>query len=115
MADQPSLTAETLRTTAEALGLTVSAPYRIGLGHDLDRLWLRIKQRNWGYARYTLRLMYHSARDGSWWGLWQCEGTLGLRARRGLTAAAAERRMLEDEIGEKLGYRSAYQQRWARG
>ncbi|MET8866506.1 hypothetical protein ABZW11_26510 [Nonomuraea sp. NPDC004580] len=101
----------TLRETGEALGLTVTKPYRIGLGWDLERLcthlalfgrWRAAPHRNWRGVRYTLKLMAKSARRRSWWGIWQCEGSLGLNARRGLTARAAERRMLRDEINAAL-------------
>lgn len=95
-----------LRHIADQLGLTVSDPYRIGLGWDLDRLRTHLRigkgrnapRRNWRGVRWTLKTMASSARHRSWWGLWQCEGMLSPRARRGVTARAAERRMLRDEI-----------------
>ncbi|MFI7468182.1 hypothetical protein [Nonomuraea sp. NPDC049646] len=93
----------TLRTTATQLGVTVHEPYRVGLGRDLDRLANRILVgRDWRGVRCTLKDMAASARRRSWWGLWQCEGSLGLRARRGWTARKAEERMLRDEIHAAL-------------
>lgn len=99
-----------LRRIADQLGLTVTEPYRIGLGWDLDRLRVHLRigkgrhapRRNWRGVRYTLKLMTESARSRSWWGLWQCEGTLCRYARRGLTARMAERRMLRDEINAAM-------------
>lgn len=99
-----------LRRIADQLGLTVTEPYRVGLGWDLDRLRLHLRigkgraapRRNWRGVRWTLKLMGGSARRRSWWGLWQCEGTISRHARRGLTARAAERRMLRDEINAAM-------------
>ncbi|MFI6819247.1 hypothetical protein ACIBG7_43150 [Nonomuraea sp. NPDC050328] len=103
-----------LQRHALALGLKVSRPYRVALGWDLNRLamdlaigrWRRAPTRNWGRARRTLARLLRSARHRSYWAIWQCEEeTLGLSARRGLTARAAERRMLADAITHALSSR----------
>lgn len=75
----------------------VMAPYRVGLGDDLHRLWFRLRRHLWGEAWAIVKFMAHSSRRRSWWGLWQSENPdLCPRARRGLTAAAARRRMERD-------------------
>ncbi|MER7500472.1 hypothetical protein AB0L05_27820 [Nonomuraea pusilla] len=112
-----------LRETAASLGLTVTEPYRVGLGWDLERLrmhlatgrWWTAPRRNWRGVRFTLKMMLKSAGRRSWWGIWQCEGTLCLRARRGLTARAAERRMLDDEISAFLLARAFNEEEADRG
>jgi hypothetical protein len=103
----------TLRQTAKQLGLTVSEPYRVGIGWELHRLLMHLAIGRWKTAP---RREWRAARRSAWrllrrlpiradWGIWQCEGTLGLPARRGMTARAAERRMLTDEINAALGWR----------
>jgi hypothetical protein len=98
-----------LRRTAAALDLTVSAPYRVALGWELDRLCMylavgrwRHAPRDWHAARCALARIVRRLPHRDAWGIWQCEGTLSPRARRGLTARAAERRMLRDEIHQAL-------------
>lgn len=106
----------TLRETADALGLNVSQPYRVAIGWEVDQLcmhlaigrWRTAPRRNWRAARRSARRLLRRLSIRADWGIWQCEGTLSRRARRGLTARAAERRMLADEI------RAALDGRWTR-
>lgn len=69
-------------------------PYRIGLGRDLLKVRIAIRQRDAHGLKCALRWMRESCGRRSYWGLWQAEWTGCQRAVRGLTAKATYRRAL---------------------
>ena len=81
----------------------VGDAYRVGLGAALWGLRIDlILSTSWAEHRAAFRWFARTVRRGykrrSWWGLWQAEhdGPQPLRARRGLTAQAARRRVILD-------------------
>jgi len=106
---QETVMLEDLQATAQALGVRVSSPYRVGLGWELHRLRMHLRLRDWRGVRRSLPRLVRRLRFRADWAVWQCEGDpqLSARPRRGLTARVAERRMLAAEISEVVRLRAA--------
>jgi hypothetical protein len=102
---------ETLRSIAADVGVVVSEPCKVELGGDLAWLRMYLRFRSWAGACHLVRQMFLKMGRARYWAIWQCEGAISPVARRGLTARAALRRMLNDETLEACGTRSAFQRR----
>lgn len=94
---------EYLRVVAAGLGIKADT-YRVGWGHHLHVALGRLRVRKWRSAWWYLRRAVVSLRDGLRLP-WQCESNVHMNARRGLTAHAAETRMLRDAINHAIGPR----------